>query len=183
MGFRLPLSISIDAMKKKITIWVVVAAMSLCLIGTIGAGLYVRHRINSYSKSKAVEYLTAHASSKSKGACAMYVRRALIAGGMPAYVPVPACRYDAVLPCYGFERIARSEARCKGDIVVFPARKGHPYGHIAMWNGERWVSDFRQSGFYVNAVYKGSNYRFWRFKGLHNSMQVVRAMTESFRGL
>jgi len=47
----------------------------------------------------------------------------------------------------------------KGDVVVmesFKGKKMHPYGHIQMYNGSRWVSDFTQSGFWPGSDYKNS---------------------------
>ena len=41
----------------------------------------------------------------------------------------------------------------KGDISASAAVKGHPYGHIAMYNGVQWVSDFKQKSFWVATQY------------------------------
>jgi hypothetical protein len=34
-----------------------------------------------------------------------------------------------------------------GDTAVFERNSEHPFGHIEVFDGERWVSDFRQNGF------------------------------------
>ena len=41
-----------------------------------------------------------------------------------------------------------------GDISVLPQNEKSHFGHIAVWNGKLWVSDFRQ-----NSIYPGSAYR------------------------
>ena len=41
----------------------------------------------------------------------------------------------------------------KGDIAAFASVTGHKYGHIAMYNGTQWVSDFRQNSFWVATAY------------------------------
>jgi hypothetical protein len=37
----------------------------------------------------------------------------------------------------------------KGDVVVFDAAGKHKHGHIQIYNGKNWVSDFKQKSFYV----------------------------------
>lgn len=103
---------------------------------------------------RAVNWINSYSLSKSVGSCAKYVRMALEAGGMSTVGrPVAACNYTAFLPTKGFKHIATlpnvqeqknfssSKAR-KGDIAVMSHGK---YGHICMWNGNQWVSDFKQS--------------------------------------
>jgi hypothetical protein len=34
-----------------------------------------------------------------------------------------------------------------GDVVVFDKTEQHPYGHIEMYDGHQWVSDFMQHSF------------------------------------
>jgi hypothetical protein len=34
-----------------------------------------------------------------------------------------------------------------GDVVVFDKTAQHPYGHIEMYDGHKWVSDFVQNSF------------------------------------
>lgn len=128
---------------------------------------------HTYDVGKAVEYLDKHAASKSKGACAGYVRAALEAGGCPltikflgfpvGRIPV-ASMYDNALKQMAFEKVEVESLMNfqpkKGDIVVFEAVKGHPYGHIAMYDGKQWVSDFRQRSVYVNTAYKKKSARF-----------------------
>jgi hypothetical protein len=32
----------------------------------------------------------------------------------------------------------------RGDVAVFAGSSAHPHGHIAIFNGQQWVSDFKQ---------------------------------------
>lgn len=85
------------------------------------------------------------ANSRSTGYCARYVRTALEAGGIdtsgrPSY----AAAYKSYLPTIGFSEIPSSYPPQPGDIYVTSAIKGHKYGHIAMFDGKNWISDFRQ---------------------------------------
>jgi hypothetical protein len=42
-----------------------------------------------------------------------------------------------------------------GDVAIVQPIQGHPHGHIAMYNGAKWVSDFKQSlGVYPSASYR-----------------------------
>lgn len=57
---------------------------------------------------------------------------------------------------YGFTKVGTDIDAItlkKGDIAAFGAVSGHAYGHIAMWNGTQWVSDFKQSSFWVANQY------------------------------
>lgn len=122
--------------------------------------MYVRQC--SYDADAAIEYLDKHAEKKSVGLCAGYVRRAISAGGVPTYMRPPiASMYVYYLPWLGFEKIEADDLSVykpkKGDIVVFEAVSRHPYGHIAMYDGRQWVSDFKQRSIYVNKAYMGEN--------------------------
>lgn len=119
---------------------------------------------HTYSIDKAVTYLNEHAEKHSRNMCALYVERAVNAGGQPAFI-LPAWGYAYVLPHMGFNEVEKNGYKpLKGDIVVFPRVKGHVFGHIAMWNGNQWVSDFKQRGLIVANAYSNSKYRFYRPK-------------------
>lgn len=91
--------------------------------------------------------------ASSKGACAKSVRMFLEAGGMnTAGRPGSACQYKYWLPSKGFQLIARvngvanQDAWTKtnarpGDIAVMDHGQ---HGHICLWNGQAWCSDFVQ---------------------------------------
>lgn len=41
----------------------------------------------------------------------------------------------------------------KGDIIVLEAVENHPRGHIAMYSGNKWISDFVQSDMWGGSAY------------------------------
>jgi len=90
------------------------------------------------------------ASGKSKGKCARYVNDAIVAGGARHYGRGHAWQTGASMVASGFHDVtggttdpARFNAQ-PGDCVVFAPVRGHPYGHVAMWNGQEWISDYHQ---------------------------------------
>lgn len=108
----------------------------------------------SWNISAAVAYATSNAHSSSSGKCAMYVRMAIEAGGLSTTGhPVAASQYVNFLPTIGFQCIAQifgvqnqanwtsSNAR-PGDIAVM---SHGTYGHICIYSGNQWISDFFQT--------------------------------------
>ena len=105
----------------------------------------------------AVTALNNNAHSRSTGYCARYVRLALEAGGLFGFTG-DAKDYSVQLQQRGFTVVSQSGyIPQKGDIVVFNSAPGHPSGHIAMYNGSQWVSDFFQNSFFVSGVYRVQN--------------------------
>ena len=110
---------------------------------------------------KSLEYLDNNVQPKSIGKCASYVRKAIEAGGLSTEGrPVSAYMYKDFLPKIGFTEIAEIKGRLNqsdwtlknakpGDIAVMEHGK---HGHICMFNGKKWVSDFIQNNMWV---YKG----------------------------
>ena len=54
----------------------------------------------------------------------------------------------------GFRTVAPGEKPQKGDVVVFQAIKGHRHGHVAMFDGKQWISDFKQDSIYAATDYQ-----------------------------
>ncbi len=113
---------------------------------------------SKFDVDKAVAALNANASEGSLGKCAKYVRMAINAGGVATpNNPVSACKYKGYLETLGFKQISTS-AYEKGDIAVFEAFQGdkkyHEHGHIQMWNGSQWVSDFKQRDYWAGGDYR-----------------------------
>lgn len=106
----------------------------------------------------AIAHLTYAAGPKSQGACARFVRQAIEAGGQStAGRPVSAYQYKWYLPTIGYQligTIAGRQAQAEwtraqaqpGDISVMDHGK---HGHICMWNGRNWISDFVQNNMWV----------------------------------
>ena len=110
-----------------------------------------------YSVDKAVKYLNSNASPKSTGYCAKSVRLAINAGGIDINPhPISAKDYGASLEKSGFESVLTTNYDpVKGDIsVIQPYTNGSPHGHIAMYNGEQWVSDFMQRDMWGGPGYR-----------------------------
>lgn len=94
---------------------------------------------------KSASWLRSHAHAKSLHKCATYVRLALEAGGIDTTGhPEYAKDYGDFLKKIGFHEVTRDGySPKKGDIRVWQNYPGgHRAGHIHMYNGSQWVSDF-----------------------------------------
>ncbi|ALF59352.1 CHAP domain-containing protein [Psychrobacter urativorans] len=102
------------------------------------------------------------ALSRSSGRCARYVRQALQSAGYE-FTPNPsAYQYETrgTLAKAGFTKISNDMPAQVGDVVVFDRSSKHPHGHIQIFDGSNWISDFRQ-----NSISPYSNiygYSTWR---------------------
>ena len=107
--------------------------------------------IGSVDINKAVDHLVSHAHAKSTGYCARYVANALEAGGFQFTRQASAYLYrtNGILTKMGYREIGRQSSYAKGDITVTDRNAYHADGHIAMWSGSQWVSDFFQKSEYV----------------------------------
>lgn len=125
--------------------------------------------------TKSVAYATSHALNGSSGRCAYYVRQALIAGGLTSFsssYPGNAYQYPTYLQRAGFTQVYTGTYTSgmgtlsglqQGDIVVFQPVPGHPAGHIAIYDGRTWVSDYRQVRMSSNdADYNGGTFAIFR---------------------
>ena len=131
--------------------------------------VYGLFSIHYYDVDKAVAYLTDNAQPKSRHECARYVRLAIQAGGCPTYIhPASAKEYDTFLPKLGFKAIDTMYYQPEGgDVIVIKPPQNvsvHEHGHIAMYNGEKWISDFKQRDMYGGSIYrkKGTIYHLFR---------------------
>jgi hypothetical protein len=146
---------------KRLIMFVVALLAGVFIISASGL-LYLRHC--EWSPEAAARYATEHAEKKSVGMCALYVRKAIIAGGIPLYVGGDAWSYKYTLPILNFHQVGKMSEREVGDIVVFQPIGGRKYGHIAIWNGKQWVSDFKQRNLIVHSDYldDGCEYAIYR---------------------
>lgn len=108
--------------------------------------------------------------TQSIGRCAMYVRKALNAGGFNTTGnPYYATDYGSFLGNRGWSVVSKNDYKPeKGDIIVihsFIGKKRHPAGHIQMYNGKQWVSDFKQRTLMPGNDYRkySPNYVIFRF--------------------
>lgn len=110
-----------------------------------------------WDRTRAVAHLDAHAQPHSHGRCAQYVRKAVEAGGVRLAHHTSAKDYGPSLTAVGFQALAGapSVGFQTGDVAVIQPVAGHPHGHIAMYDGTHWVSDFTQQ----HGLYPGPGYR------------------------
>ena len=121
----------------------------------------------------------------SLGMCATYVKCALADGGYPYF----SCDGGACGPLFekqGFEEIYRSksgdpwsgsefDAKWQtGDVLTIDSFTGHKWGHVAMWDGEKWISDFAQktcityNSKAAKDNWNSGGYHFWRYRNIVN---------------
>jgi hypothetical protein len=102
----------------------------------------------SLNKSELSDWMDAHALTRSSHHCAMYCRLGMEAAGLDtADRPQSgdAGDYGPFLLRHGAQTISPdSYAPTVGDVVVFDKTSQHPFGHIEMYDGHHWVSDFMQ---------------------------------------
>ena len=111
---------------------------------------------SAWSIPKAVAALNGNAQAKSTGYCARYVRKAINAGGIKTPGnPVSAYLYKGYLKQFGFVQVAPGSYQ-EGDIAVISNFPGHRHGHIQMFNGSQWVSDFQQRDFWPGSAYRST---------------------------
>lgn len=108
----------------------------------------------AWNLNAAITHLVKSASNSSLHQCAKYVRQAIEAGGVStAGRPVSACKYKSFLPTIGFNFVGKIEGKINqsnwsrknarpGDIAVMDHGE---HGHICMWSGQQWISDFKQN--------------------------------------
>lgn len=118
----------------------------------------------------------------SSGYCARYVRIALQAAGYK-FTPQPsAYQYETngTLSSMGFGQIATSTPVQVGDVIVIRRTAPHPHGHICIWDGKNWISDFVQSGW---NPYRGpQQYTLWRDRNHLNGAKSSSGPTASTKG-
>lgn len=107
----------------------------------------------------------------STGQCARHVRLALSAGGFDVRDrPTSACDYGPFLLGLGWRKLPDTGTQKPlrpGDVVVLPALDNAPHGHVAMYDGEHWISDFRQRDIYAGPAWRLSRspLALYRFPG------------------
>ena len=125
----------------------------------------------NFDVDKTISYLVSHAHNATTGQCAKYVREALEAGGIDTSgYPRAAADYVGHMSKMGFNllingygnKLPDNYTPQKGDVAVIGRVGKHRYGHIAIYTGTQWVSDFKQKGFQIYDNIK--DYTIWRHK-------------------
>ena len=136
-------------------------------------------KVGNWNIKDSLRWLVRNSYAASQHICAKHVRMAIEAGGIStAGRPGWAIQYTKYLPTIGFEYIAMIKGDAAytnymnkvapGDIAVMANPKGGP-GHICMYSGSQWISDFRQRRAWVYGGSSGLLYIF-RFKGMKDGI-------------
>ena len=127
---------------------------------SLDPGLFEKNP-NGWNIQKACEWLHKSAANNSMHVCAKYVRMAIEVGGLSTNGrPSWAWKYINYLPKIGFKFLDRvnnsyqgekgSYKPKPGDIAVYTqGNNTRVPGHICMWTGAEWASDFRQKNLIV----------------------------------
>lgn len=129
----------------------------------------------SWNIDAAVQHLEANAGAKTKHLCARYVVNAIRAGGLNLKGLSCAKLWHESpkgLKSYGFQEYQpqMSGRQCtnaqKGDVEVQVYPPNIPYGHMCMYTGSRWISDFRQN--FPGVRGDAGSLHFYRYTGTIN---------------
>ncbi|MBK4728102.1 MULTISPECIES: hypothetical protein [Erwiniaceae] len=109
----------------------------------------------TWNTERAIQHLRIRANSASQNRCAEFTREAIEAGGIILARTRNAKDYGTSLSDAGFRELPPGSRVNAGDIVIIQSyRGGNPAGHMAMFDGSIWISDFRQ-----RTMYPGPGYR------------------------
>jgi len=124
----------------------------------------------SWNLDAAVKHLQAHASLHSLGQCAKYPRQAIEAGGVTLTRHGSAKDYGPSLEAVGFSPLnfCPTNGYAKGDVAIIKSFADHPHGHMMMYDGTQWISDFKQRTFYPGDAYRKAQpaYEVYRYRTL-----------------
>lgn len=106
----------------------------------------------------AVDHAKRYANARSLGRCAEYTREAISAGGVEIGHTNSAKDYGILLENAGFKAIGIGENLLAGDVVIIqPYPGGNPNGHMAIFDGTTWYSDFRQRDMWAGPGYRSAH--------------------------
>lgn len=122
------------------------------------------------------------AHSSSIGRCARYVRKALQAAGYSFTPNASAYQYATrgTLADAGFVKVSNNTQPQVGDVVVYNRSSKHKHGHIQIFDGNTWVSDFRQRTInpYGSGDYSYTTWRDARYTDNASNSGIYLAMSE-----
>lgn len=102
--------------------------------------------------------------TKSSHLCAKAVRMAMEAGGLNTTGrPNYGGNYGPFLQKHGWSEVKGTPQ--KGDIAVTKPHGTHSMGHISMYDGQKWISDFVQRDKFVYSSANDSNTTIYRYQG------------------
>ncbi len=143
-------------------------------VSVLNTQAQARAKINAENFKNGIDKKLKYGESK----CARYVKKALIAGGVSAKNSgiESAKNYGPWLLENNFKIVDSAttvrtggvftiSGQQAGDVVVIQAAPHHVHGHMAMFNGTHWVSDFVQErGFYPAQIYRDQNIRYTLYR-------------------
>ncbi|MEI7345988.1 pesticin C-terminus-like muramidase [Dickeya chrysanthemi] len=149
----------------------------------------------TWNPATTINSLQRNAKKKSIGYCARAVVDAIQAGGTKIERAPAAKDLGSKLiaagfsPIFSMPRPSREYDRSKlipGDVVVLEGftkdekagiKKNHPFGHAAMYDGSKWISDFTQSGFYPGPDYRAAlpGYTIYRMVTTQAQIDAINA--------
>ena len=138
------------------------------VVGPVNAGIMVGGVPPNHRAVKAATIATQRAKPNSTGYCARYVADALLAAGYKFTRQNSAYMYaSGPLSGAGFTNIGNSGKYQIGDVMVWSAhgvgsKGGAIHGHIQIFNGRNWVSDFIQQNLRPGPKYVSSKPTLWR---------------------
>lgn len=111
----------------------------------------------TWNRDRALQHLRSRANAESQNRCAEFTRQAIEAGGITLNRTSNAKNYGTSLSRAGFRELPPGTMVNAGDIVVIqPYSGGNPAGHMAMFDGSIWISDFKQRTMYPGPGYRHS---------------------------
>ncbi|WP_459176705.1 hypothetical protein [Ewingella americana] len=119
----------------------------------------------SWNRDTAVSHIRLRAGATSHHRCAEFTGAAIRAGGVDLGYERDAKNYGRPLERAGFHEVPAGSTLQAGDVAVIqPYPGGNPSGHMTMYDGTTWYSDFRQ-----RSMYPGDGYR-----NFHPSYKIYR---------
>ncbi|MHA0995519.1 hypothetical protein [Enterobacter ludwigii] len=159
-------------------------------VGVLNTQALARAKINAENFKKGIDKKLKYGESK----CARYVKKALIAGGASVKNSAieSAKNYGPWLIENNFKVVDNTttvssggvftiSGQQTGDVVVIQAAPHHVHGHMAMFNGKHWVSDFvQEKGFYPAQIYRDnkSAYTLYRYASSINEKKNATTLSK-----
>ena len=138
------------------------------VVGPVAAGIAIGGVPKNHRAVKAATIATQRAKPKSTKYCARFVADALQGAGYKFTRQNSAYQYaSGPLSSAGFTRIQNNGKYQIGDVMVWGAHGvgssgGATHGHIQIFNGRNWVSDFIQQNMRPGSSYSGVTPTLWR---------------------
>jgi hypothetical protein len=150
-------------------------------LGTGSTGTSKVPYANTSTRSqKAADIASRTARGKSTGQCAKFVRMALQAAGYKFTPNGSAYQYATLgtMEKMGYKQLPNGTPEAKGDVIVWGPIPGHKHGHIQIYDGTTWVSDFKHRR--NLSPYGQSKYsRYWHYRDTGGSTSTVNTAPES----